>query len=132
MAKIFLVIASILGGLSVVAGSFASHALKENLSQYSLDIFQTGARLQMYHSLALLMVAFLLIIEEPPQSLMLVAGYAFITGIVIFSGSLYALSITGFKWLGAITPIGGVVLIVGWSCLAIASWNLRSSKIDRF
>ena len=132
MTKIFLVIASILGGLSVVAGSFASHALKENLSQYSLDIFQTGARLQMYHSLALLMVAFLLIIEEPPQSLMLVAGYAFITGIVIFSGSLYALSITGFKWLGAITPIGGVVLIVGWSCLAIASWNLRSSKIDRF
>ena len=58
MTKIFLVIASILGGLSVVAGSFASHALKEKLSQYSLDIFQTGARLQTYHSLALLMVAF--------------------------------------------------------------------------
>ncbi|MDE5116669.1 MAG: DUF423 domain-containing protein [Trichodesmium sp. St2_bin2_1] len=117
--------ASILGGLSVVAGSFASHALKENLSQYSPDIFQTGARLEMYHSLALLMVAFLLIIEEPPQSLMVVAGYAFITGIVIFSGSLYALSITGIKWLGAITPIGGVVLIVGWSCMAIAGWNLK-------
>lgn len=125
MTKIFLVIASILGGLSVVAGSFASHALKEKLSQYSLDIFQTGARLQMYHSLALLMVAFLLIIEELPQSLMVVAGYAFITGIVIFSGSLYALSITGIKWLGAITPIGGVVLIVGWSCMAIAGWNLK-------
>ena len=125
MTKIFLVIVSILGGLSVVAGSFASHALKEKLSQYSLDIFQTGARLQMYHSLALLMVALLLIIEEPPQSLMAVAGYAFITGIVIFSGSLYALSITGIKWLGAITPIGGVVLIVGWSCMAIAGWNLK-------
>ena len=125
MTKIFLVIASILGGLSVVAGSFASHALKEKLSQYSLDIFQTGARLQMYHSLALLMVAFLLIIEELPQSLMVVAGYAFITGIVIFSGSLYALSMTGIKWLGAITPIGGVVLIVGWSCMAIAGWNLK-------
>ena len=125
MTKIFLVIASILGGLSVVAGSFASHALKEKLSQYSLDIFQTGARLQIYHSLALLMVAFLLIIEELPQSLMVVAGYAFITGIVIFSGSLYALSITGIKWLGAITPIGGVVLIVGWSCMAIAGWNLK-------
>ncbi|MDE5076112.1 MAG: DUF423 domain-containing protein [Trichodesmium sp. St5_bin2_1] len=125
MTKIFLVIASILGGLSVVAGSFASHALKEKLSQYSLDIFQTGARLQVYHSLALLMVALLLIIEEPPQSLMVVAGYAFITGIVIFSGSLYALSITGIKWLGAITPIGGVVLIVGWSCMAIAGWNLK-------
>ena len=126
MTKIFLVIASILGGLSVVAGSFASHALKEKLSQYSLDIFQTGARLQIYHSLALLMVAFLLIIiEELPQSLMVVAGYAFITGIVIFSGSLYALSMTGIKWLGAITPIGGVVLIVGWGCMAIAGWNLK-------
>ena len=125
MTKIFLVIVSILGGLSVVAGSFASHALKEKLSQYSLDIFQTGARLQIYHSLALLMVAFLLIIEELPQSLMVVAGYAFITGIVIFSGSLYALSMTGIKWLGAITPIGGVVLIVGWSCMAIAGWNLK-------
>lgn len=125
MTKIFLVIASILGGLSVVAGSFASHALKEKLSQYSLDIFQTGPRLQIYHSLALLMVAFLLIIEELPQSLMVVAGYAFITGIVIFSGSLYALSMTGIKWLGAITPIGGVVLIVGWSCMAIAGWNLK-------
>ena len=99
--------------------------MKEKLSQYSLDIFQTGARLQIYHSLALLMVAFLLITEELPQSLMVVAGYAFITGIVIFSGSLYALSTTGIKWLGAITPIGGVVLIVGWSCMAIAGWNLK-------
>lgn len=71
------------------------------------------------------MVAFLLIIEELPQSLMVVVGYAFITGIVIFSGSLYALSMTGIKWLGAITPIGGVVLIVGWSCMAIACWNLK-------
>ncbi|MGD1699941.1 DUF423 domain-containing protein [Dapis sp. BLCC M229] len=125
MTKIFLVIASMLGGLSVVAGSFASHALKEKLSQYSLDIFQTGARLQMYHSLALLMVAFLLTIEELPKSLMVIAGYAFIAGIAIFSGSLYALSLTGIKWLGAITPIGGVAFIVGWSCMAIAGWNLK-------
>ena len=125
MTKIFLVIASTLGGLSVVAGSFATHALKEKLSQYSLDIFQTGARLQMYHSLALLMVAFLLTIKELPQSLIVVAGYAFIAGIAIFSGSLYALSITGIKWLGAITPIGGVAFIVGWSCMAIAGWKLE-------
>ena len=125
MTKIFLVIASILGGLSVVAGSFATHALKEKLSQYSLDIFQTGARLQMYHSLALLMVAFLLTIKELPQSLIVVAGYSFIAGIAIFSGSLYALSITGIKWLGAITPIGGVAFIIGWSCMAIAGWNFK-------
>ncbi len=125
MTKIFLVIASTLGGLSVVAGSFATHALKEKLSQYSLDIFQTGARLQMYHSLALLMVAFLLTIKELPQSLMVIAGYSFIAGIAIFSGSLYALSITGIKWLGAITPIGGVAFIVGWSCMAIAGWKLE-------
>ncbi|NEP04643.1 MAG: DUF423 domain-containing protein [Okeania sp. SIO2G4] len=125
MTRIFLVIASILGGLSVVAGSFASHALKEKFSQYFLDIFQTGARLQMYHSLALLMVAFLLTIEELPQGLMVAAGYAFIIGIVIFSGSLYALSLTGIKWLGAITPIGGIALIIGWGCMAVAGWNLK-------
>ncbi|NES79369.1 MULTISPECIES: DUF423 domain-containing protein [Okeania] len=125
MTRIFLVIASILGGLSVVAGSFASHALKEKFSQYFLDIFQTGARLQMYHSLALLMVAFLLTIEELPQGLMVAAGYAFIIGIAIFSGSLYALSLTGIKWLGAITPIGGIALIIGWGCMAVAGWNLK-------
>lgn len=125
MTNIFLVIASILGALSVIASSFATHALKEKLSQHFLEIFQTGSRLQMYHSLALLMVAFLLTIEEEPQSLIVVAGSAFITGIVIFSGSLYALSLTGIKWLGAITPIGGVAFIIGWSCLAIAGWNLK-------
>ncbi|NES67496.1 MAG: DUF423 domain-containing protein [Okeania sp. SIO2D1] len=125
MTRVFLVIASILGGLSVVGGSFATHALKERLSQYSLDIFQTGARLQMYHSLALLMVAFLLTIEELPQGLMLAAGYAFIIGIAIFSGSLYALSLTGIKLLGAITPIGGIALIIGWGCMAVAGWNLK-------
>ena len=125
MTKIFLVIASILGGLSIVAGSFATHALKEKLTQYSLDIFQTASRLQMYHALALLIVAFLLTIEEPPQSFMVIAGYAFIVGIAIFSGSLYTLSLTGIEWLGAITPLGGVALIVGWSCMAIAGWNLK-------
>ncbi len=99
--------------------------MKERLTQNFLDIFQTGARLQMYHSLALLIVAFLLTIEELPQSLIIVAGYAFIAGIAIFSGSLYALSLTGIKWLGAITPIGGVAFIIGWSCMAIAGWNLK-------
>ncbi|MDY7004946.1 MAG: DUF423 domain-containing protein [Cyanobacteriota bacterium] len=125
MTRVFLVIASILGGLSVVAGSFATHALKEKLSQYSLDIFQTGARLQMYHSLALLMVAFLLTIKDLPQRLMVAAGYAFIIGIAIFSGSLYTLSLTGIKLLGAITPIGGIALIIGWGCMAVAGWNLK-------
>ncbi|MDJ0555399.1 MAG: DUF423 domain-containing protein [Microcoleaceae cyanobacterium MO_207.B10] len=125
MTKIFLVIASILGGLSVVADALASHALKERLSQHFLDIFQTGVRLQMYHSLALLIVALLLTIGELPKPLMVIAGYAFIVGIAIFSGSLYALSLTGIKWLGAITPIGGVAFLVGWTCLAIAGWNLK-------
>lgn len=125
MTRVFLVIASILGGLSVIADAFASHALKEKLSQHFLDIFQTGARLQMYHSLALLMVAFLLTIEKLPQGLMLAAGYAFIIGIAIFSGSLYVLSLTGIKLLGAVTPIGGIALIIGWGCMAVAGWNLK-------
>ena len=125
MTKIFLVIASILGALSVVGDSFASHALKEQLSQELLDIFQIGVRLQMYHSLALLMVAFLLTIGDSPQPLMVISGYAFIIGIAIFSGSLYALSLTGIKLLGAITPLGGVAFISGWICMAISSWNLK-------
>ncbi len=125
MMKIFLVIGSILGGFSVVASYFATHALKERLSQYFLDIFQTGARLQMYHSLALVMVAFLLTIEDLPLPLIVVAGAAFIAGIVMFSGSLYLMSLTGIKWLGAITPIGGIAFIVGWGCMAIADWNLK-------
>ncbi|MER3494693.1 MAG: DUF423 domain-containing protein [Mastigocladus sp. ERB_26_2] len=125
MTQIFLSLAAILGGLSVAAGAFASHALRERLSERSLLIFETGARYQMYHALALLAVAILLLhIKSPPPSLV-VSGWLFIIGIAIFSGSLYALSLTGVKYLGAVTPLGGAAFIAGWCALAFAAWNLK-------
>lgn len=125
MIRIFLGIAAIFGGLSVAAGAFASHALKEKLSERAIAIFETGARYQMYHALALLMIALLLARAETAQSILVAAGVAFIVGVVIFSGSLYTLSLTNIKWLGAITPLGGVAFIVGWSCLAVAAWSFK-------
>ncbi|WP_017318229.1 DUF423 domain-containing protein [Mastigocladopsis repens] len=126
MMQIFLSIAAILGGLSVAAGAFGSHALKERISERSLEIFEVGARYQMYHALALLVVALLLSrIESPPPTL-LASGWLFIIGIAIFSGSLYALSLSGVKSLGAIAPLGGAAFIAGWGALAFAAWSLKS------
>ncbi len=125
MVRIFMAIAAILAGLAVAAGAFASHALKERLSDRALEIFETGARYQMYHALALLLVAVLLSRVELPAPALTAAGYAFITGIVLFSGSLYALSFTGVKWLGAIAPLGGVAFLIGWGCVAAAAWSLK-------
>lgn len=125
MTKFFLSIAAILAGLSVAGGAFASHALKSKLSDYALRIFETGSRYQMYHALALLMIGLLLSRSEVASTLLNTAGLAFIVGIVLFSGSLYALSLSGIKWLGAITPLGGVAFLVGWGCLAIAAWSLK-------
>ena len=125
MVKIFLFIGSILAGLSVAGGAFASHALQDRLSDRFLEIFETGTKYQMYHALALILVALLLNSQENTPITMVGAGYAFIIGILIFSGSLYALSLTGIKWLGAIAPIGGAALIIGWLSLAIAAWGIK-------
>lgn len=125
MVKLFMAIAASLGGLSVILGAFASHALKERLSDRSLEIWETGTKYQMYHSLALLLIALLLSRSETASVTMTAAGFAFIIGIVLFSGSLYSLSLSGVKWLGAITPLGGVAFIVGWGCLLVASWSVN-------
>ncbi|MFB8788928.1 MAG: DUF423 domain-containing protein [Potamolinea sp.] len=125
MTRIFLFVAAILGGISVAAGAFGAHALKEKLSEQAISIFETAARYQMYHALALLLVALLLSRTETAQSTLTAAGISFIAGVVIFSGSLYSLSFTGIKWLGAITPLGGVGFLVGWGCLAIASFSFK-------
>ena len=125
MTKIFLAIASIFGGLSVGAGAFASHALKDKLSERALEIFETAARYQMYHALALLLVALLINQTESSQPSLVIAGWAFIIGIVVFSGSLYALSLTDIKILGAITPLGGLAFIIGWGALAYSSLNFK-------
>ena len=125
MTQIFLGVAAVLGGLSVATGAFATHALRQKLSERALEIFQTGVHYQMYHALALLLVALLLSRAETAQLPIVVSGFAFIVGVALFSGSLYALSLTSIKWLGAVAPLGGVAFIVGWGCLVIAAWNFR-------
>ena len=101
-----------LGGLSafvsVAAGAFAAHALRSRLSPESLTVFETAARYQMYHALALLAVSWAA--SQWPGLLPKVAGWCFVTGTILFSGSLYTLALTGIRWLGAITPLGGVAL----------------------
>ncbi len=125
LTQIFVCIAAIFGGLSVAAGAFASHALREKVSERSLEIFDVGARYQMYHALALLLVAVLISRTSSPPTTLIASGWLLILGTVIFSGSLYALSLTGIKIFGAITPFGGVAFILAWGALAIAAWKLR-------
>jgi uncharacterized membrane protein YgdD (TMEM256/DUF423 family) len=125
LTQIFMATAAVFGGLSVAGGAFASHALKEKLTDRSLEIFDTAARYQMYHALALLLVALLLSRAQESPTFFTLAGWAFIVGTIIFSGSLYALSLTNIKWLGAITPVGGVAYIFGWGCLAVAAWSFK-------
>jgi uncharacterized membrane protein YgdD (TMEM256/DUF423 family) len=125
MTRIFLSLAAILAGLSVAAGAFGSHALREKISDRSLEIFEVGTRYQMYHALALLVVGLLLSRIESPPATMIASGWLFIIGIVIFSGSLYALSLSGVKFLGAIAPLGGAAFLAGWGALAFAVWSLK-------
>ena len=125
MIKIFLTLASIFGALSVAFGAFASHALQNKLTPKALAIWETGTKYQMYHALALILVALLMTSLETASITLNIAGFAFIAGIALFSGSLYALSLSNIKWLGAITPLGGVAFLIGWSCLAIAAWGIK-------
>ncbi|KID58105.1 membrane protein [Pseudoalteromonas luteoviolacea] len=115
MAKLFLLAGSLFCMLSVALGAFAAHGLKHHVSDYAVGIFKTAAHYQMTHGLALIAVA--LLIKWGMQ--LKWAGYAFIMGILLFSGSLYLLALTGAKWLGPITPIGGVCFIIGWLILIV-------------
>jgi uncharacterized membrane protein YgdD (TMEM256/DUF423 family) len=124
MSRVFLFAAAVLGGLAVAAGAFGAHALRDRVSARSLEIFETAARYQLFHALALALVALLAKRPDPPAVLG-AAGYAFLLGTVVFSGSLYALSVSGIKGLGAITPIGGAFYLLGWACLAVAAWSIK-------
>lgn len=123
--KLFLMLGSISGFLSVALGAFGAHALKEKLDEYSLGIFHTGVTYQTTHALALILVA-LLIKWYPDSAGLTWAGWCFAIGTIIFSGSLYALALSGVKVLGAITPIGGLLFLVGWALLAIHAWRAVS------
>jgi uncharacterized membrane protein YgdD (TMEM256/DUF423 family) len=113
-------IGAVFGGLAVAAGAFGAHGLRERLDARSLEIFETAAKYQMYHALALVAVGAFAMTGRVGAALT-VAGWSFLVGILVFSGTLYGLSISGIRWLGMITPIGGVAMIVGWVALAIAA-----------
>ena len=105
--------------LAVGLGAFGAHALRQRLSPEMLAIFETGVRYHVYHALGLFAVAW--VADKSPASLANAAGWAFTVGIVVFSGSLYVLSMTGVRWLGAVTPLGGTAFLVGWVLLFLAS-----------
>jgi uncharacterized membrane protein YgdD (TMEM256/DUF423 family) len=121
--KLFIILGAILGGLSVAAGAFGAHALRAQLEPRMLEVFETAARYQMYHALALFGAAWLY--QQTGSQAAQVAGWAFLAGILMFSGSLYAMVFTGVRALGAITPIGGMAFLVGWGALAVAALKLR-------
>jgi uncharacterized membrane protein YgdD (TMEM256/DUF423 family) len=115
MERTFFTLGAVFAGLAVAAGAFGAHALRDRLAPDMLAIFETGVRYQMYHALALLGVAWATV--RWPESSAVLAGWCFVAGIVVFSGSLYVLALTGTRWLGAITPLGGLAFLAGWALL---------------
>ncbi len=119
--RLWIVLGAVNAFLSVAAGAFGAHGLKARLGPDLLTIFETGARYHMYHSLGLIAIG--LVAQARPSPLLSGAGWAMLAGILLFSGSLYALALTGVRALGAITPIGGLGFLVGWALLAAAVWR---------
>ena len=117
--KYFLILGAVNAFLAVGLGAFGAHGLKARLSLDMLGVYQTGVQYHFYHALGLLLVG-MLVSQWPTEGLIKIAGWVMFAGIVIFSGSLYLLSITGIRWLGAITPIGGLAFLVAWLLLVVA------------
>lgn len=111
-----LAVAAVNALLAVAAGAFGAHGLEEQLDAHHLDIFETAARYHMFHALGMGLCA----LAGAAR-----AGWVMLAGVALFSGTLYALALTGAKWLGAITPIGGLLMMIGWLLLAIAAWRSR-------
>ena len=113
-----MLIGSTLGFLGVVFGAFGAHALRSRLSPEMLVVFETAVRYQMYHTFAILVVA-AAIGRIGDASLLVMAGWFFFAGILLFSGSLYALVLSNVGMLGAVTPVGGLLYLIGWACLIV-------------
>jgi uncharacterized membrane protein YgdD (TMEM256/DUF423 family) len=116
MERVFFVVGSLSALLAVALGAFAAHGLRSRLSTEMLGVFEVGVRYHLYHALALLAVAWAS--TRWPGGAVTAPGWLFVVGIVVFAGSLYLLSISGLRWLGAITPVGGVAFLAGWAALA--------------
>jgi len=124
MDRVFISIGAASGLLAVAAGAFGAHALRERLAATALDTFQTAAQYQMYHALGTLAIGILLArFSIEGSSWLNAAGWLFVAGTVLFSGSLYLLAVTDVRWLGAITPLGGVAFLAGWLALAVGIWR---------
>lgn len=123
MLRSFLMLAAFFGFTGVALGAFAAHGLKNRLSADYLAVFHTGVTYQLVHTLALLGVA--LLATHIPGRIVTWAGISFVVGILLFSGSLYLLTLTGISKLGIITPFGGVAFLIGWLCLGLAAWRLN-------
>lgn len=124
--RLWLVTGSLVAGVAVAAGAFGAHALRTRLGADQLAVFETGARYQMYHALALLAVAWAT--DKWGSGVVQASGWFFLAGILLFSGSLYLLALSGQRWWGAITPLGGTAFLVGWVCLAWAGLGATRSQ----
>jgi len=118
--------AAVAGFLGVACGAFGAHALRARLSPEMLAVFETGVRYQMYHVFATFAAAWAC--GRWPLRVFGAAGVMFLAGIVVFSGSLYALALSGERWLGAVTPFGGLAFLTGWLMLAIGTWRARGAN----
>ena len=114
----WITLGAVFAALGVAIGAFGAHGLRERLSAEELQIFEIGVRYQMYHAFAVIVCGF--VASRVDSNVLRGAALCFSAGIIIFSGSLYALSLTGTRWLGAVTPVGGVLFIIGWILLALS------------
>ncbi len=121
MDRLFIGLGCLSALVAVALGAFGAHGLRHRLVPDMLVVFEVGVRYQMYHALALLGVG--VVAPRLPGGTVAAAGWLFVAGTVLFSGSLYALSLTGQRWLGAVTPLGGVAFLAGWAMLAWAAWS---------
>jgi len=124
--KLWLILGAVNGFLSVALGAFAAHGLANRVGENELAAFETGARYHMYHALALLAVAWL--VQQTASSMAAAAGWAFLAGMILFSGSLYYLGITGSRALVMVTPVGGVAFLAGWALIAVAAWGISPAR----
>jgi uncharacterized membrane protein YgdD (TMEM256/DUF423 family) len=121
MDRLFATLGAASGFVAVAAGAFGAHALKARLSPEMLAVFEVGVRYQMFHALALFAAAWA--VGRWPGRAASAAGWLFVAGTVLFSGTLYLLTLSGTRWLGAVTPLGGAAFLAGWACLAWAAWR---------
>ena len=119
VARLFLTLGSINAALAVIFGAFGAHALKARLSPDMLNVYQVGSHYHFYHALGMLVVGLLAMHLNNNEGALRLSGYLMLAGVVLFSGSLYVLAMTGVTWIGAITPIGGLAFIAAWVVLAI-------------